>query len=102
MPFDEREHSDPDFEQFLQVLCIEAAPNELVEQALKLCLDTAKRLPLERFVLKLYELREDVALSFSVVGRLTYWLLNHPGVIDCWRFSVLKNSSWYKGTVHRN
>jgi hypothetical protein len=34
---------------------------------------------LEKFVLKLYELRDDVALSFSVVGHLTFWLLNHSG-----------------------
>jgi hypothetical protein len=79
MPLDEKEQLDPDFEQFVSVLCIEGDSNEMIEESLRLCLNTTKPLPLERFILKLYELRDDVALGYTVVSHLILWLLNHRG-----------------------
>jgi hypothetical protein len=108
MPMEERDQIDPDFEQFVSVLCIEADPNELIEKALKLCLNTARRLPLERFVLKLYELREDVALAATVVSHLVIWLLNHPGcdrlmdVLCVEEFKVIQKFSAAQSTDFRN
>jgi hypothetical protein len=108
MPIEEKERVDPDFEQFVSVLCIEADPNELIENALKLCLKSPRRLPLERIVLKLYELREDVALGSTVVSHLVIWLLNHTGcdrlmeVLCVEEFKLIQRFSVSQSTEVRN
>jgi hypothetical protein len=81
MPLEEREQNDPspDFDQFLSVLCLETDPNDAIERALKICDKAARRLPLHKFVLKIYDIRDDTALAYNVLTHLTLWILKNSG-----------------------
>jgi hypothetical protein len=81
MPLEEREQNDPspDFDQFLSVLCLEADPNDAIEWALRICDKSARRLPLQKFIVKIYDVRHDTALAYNVLAHLTTWLLKNPG-----------------------
>jgi hypothetical protein len=72
---DEKSQNTSEFEQFLSILGIEGDPLELIDTALKISDKTARKLPVEKFVLRIYESREDVVLVYDILSHLVTWLL---------------------------
>ena len=84
--FHESSKTDADFNQFLSVLFVEADPTELIDKALKICDKTARKLPFERFVRKLYKARDDIVLPYNVLAHLVSLILKTP---DCEKLLAL-------------
>ena len=84
--FHESSKTDPDFNQFLSVLFVEADPTELIDKALKICDKTPKKLPFGRFVRKLYKARDDIVLPYNILAHLVSSILK---TADCEKLLAL-------------
>lgn len=69
-------NNSDDFEQFLDVVVLEADPIHLIDVGLKICEETSRLLPFDELVLKVFRnSNESVLLPFNVLSHLLNWLL---------------------------
>ena len=69
------------FQQFLSVLILESDPTYLIDQSLRITDKCTHPLPYESFILRAYEVRDDIILPYNIVSHLLTRLLKKPSLL---------------------
>lgn len=72
--------TDTQFSQFLSVLILESDPIYLIDQALKISDKSTHPLPFDIFILRAYEVRDDIILPYNIVSHIISQLVKKPGM----------------------
>lgn len=75
-------HAETQFQQFLSVLILESDPTYLIDQSLRIADKCTHPLPYETFILRAYEVRDDIVLPYNIVSHMLTRLLKKPSLLN--------------------